>query len=399
MDSFGYVEARKCCVNRAGRVLFTAGSYLTRGDKPLTEPLTEISPMQWDMILRRMSEGRCVPFLGAAVNVRSRDETYPYAGLPLAEKVALDLVNKLMALDAKDLRELVDVKPHDAFKMPGRQNRQDLLRVTLNNLARVALHVDVESNFDFGYLLDLLQTSLSGENTPSKLLETIACVKTLALIVTTNYDRLMESALEKVHRPYERYVQPNDPVIVSAQEKVKARLLQARTQARLILYKIHGSFPDAQSAAGDEGLEVLAEKGDEEGGGDADTASPQPSRIIITEDDYIKLLTFIGKKGEGVPNLIWDFMTDGTLLFLGYSLEDWDFRTIYKGLIEALPPNARRTSFAIQKDPPHFWVEYWKRKGVVICDMDVYRFADELKKRCQERGLYRESWAPDAGGE
>jgi hypothetical protein len=358
--------------------------------------LTEISPMQWDLILRRMSKGRCVPFLGAAVNVRSRDESYPYAGLPLAEKVALDLVNKLMALDAKELRELAEVKSHVSFE---NSRREDLLRLTLYNLARVALHVDVDSNFDFDYLLSLLQESLSGENTPSKLLETLACIETLQLIVTTNYDRLMENALEKIHRPYERYVQPNDPVMVSAQRKVNERLLQARTQAKLILYKIHGTFPDAQSAKGGEGLKAPAEKGDEEGSGDADTALPQPSRIIITEDDYIKLLTFIGKKGEGVPNLIWDFMTDGTLLFLGYSLEDWDFRTIYKGLIEALPPNARRTSFAIQKDPPPFWVEYWKSKGVIICDVDVYRFADELKKRCQERNLYREGWATDAGGE
>src|ERR1700692_3240622 len=36
------------------------------------------------------------------------------------------------------------------------------------------------------------------------------------------------------------------------------------------------------------------------------------------------------------------------LLFLGYSLEDWDFRTLYRGLIEVLPEDDRRTAFAIQ---------------------------------------------------
>ena len=325
--------------------------------------------MQWDLILRRMSKGRCVPFLGAAVNVRSRDETYPYVGLPLAEKVALDLVNKLMALDAKELREVAEVTAHAPFE----HSRRDLLGLRLYNLARVALHVDVDSNFDFDYLLSLLQESLSGENKPSKLLETLACIETLQLIVTTNYDRLMENALEKIHRPYELVVQPIDGFKGAAQDWVINGLPHVRNEAKLILYKIHGTFPDA--------------------------TTPKTSRIIITEDDYIKFLTVVGAEGKGVPPVIRSDMVDGTLLFLGYSLEDWDFRTIYKGLIEELSPDDRRTSFAIQKDPPTFWVDYWKSKGVIICDMDVYKFADELKQRCQEKGLYREGWGTEAGGE
>src|ERR1051326_1677462 len=337
------------------------------GDKPLTELLTEIKPVHWDMILRRMRKGRCVPFLGAAVNVRSRDESYPYKGLPLAEKVALDFVRTLMKLKATRFRGFPEITSHVPFE---NSRREDLLRLTLHNLARVALHVDVDSNFDFDYLLSLLQESLSGENTPSKLLETIARIETLQLIVTTNYDRLMENALEKIHRPYELVVQPIDGFKDAAQDWVIKELPRVRDKAKLILYKIHGTFPDA--------------------------ATPKTSRIIITEDDYIKFLTVIGAKDKGVPPVIRSDMVDGTLLFLGYSLEDWDFRTIYKGLIEELPPDDRRTSFAIQKDPPRFWVEYWKSKGVVICDMDVYQFADELKKRCQDEGLYHEECGTEA---
>ena len=52
--------------------------------------------------------------------MRSRDENYQYAGLSLAEKVALDLINKLMALDAKELKELAEVRYHDSFKKYGR---------------------------------------------------------------------------------------------------------------------------------------------------------------------------------------------------------------------------------------------------------------------------------------
>jgi hypothetical protein len=385
-----------CTAPRRPRAPFTDDSKHTIGGRTLTEALTEISPIQWDLILDRISEGNCVPFLGAAVNVRSRDESYPYAGLPLADKVAFDLVKKLTGLEVEELEKLSEVKSHPLFD---NSRRKDLLRLTLKNLARVALHVDVESNFDFKYLLSLLQKSLSVENTPSKLLETIACIETLNLIVTTNYDRLMENALEKIHRPYELVVQPIDGFTVSSQKKLRERLTQARTESRLILYKIHGTFPDAPPAKGDAALKAPTEPDAEEGGGEADTTAPQSSRIIITEDDYIKFLTVIGEKGAGVPTLIRADIISSTLLFLGYSLEDWDFRTIYKSLVETLSPDERPTSYAIQKDPPLFWVKYWQSKRVDIRDMDVYRFADELKKKCQEKGLYREEWGADAGGE
>ncbi|MDT4898791.1 MAG: hypothetical protein QOH25_3868 [Acidobacteriota bacterium] len=354
--------------------------------------------MHWDIILRRMSLGRCVPFLGAAVNVRSRDENYPYAGLPLADKVALDLINRLMALDAKELKDLAEVKYHDSFKKYG---REDLLRLTLHNLARVALHVEVETNFDFGHLLDLLRTSLSDDCEPSKLLKTIASIKTLELIVTTNYDRLMESALEKVHRTYESVVQPIDGFKGKAQKEIKERLSQALTKTkRLILYKIHGTFIDAPSLHSGEKLkdsqaEVIKGQVDKI---KLPTTINKPPRIIVTEDDYIKFLTIIGIKDVGVPALISQIIADSTLLFLGYSLEDWDFRTIYKGIHETLPHPDRRTSFAIQKDPPPFWVDFWRSKGVIIYDLDVYKFADELKRRCQEKGIYRETWSVDEGG-
>jgi len=94
------------------------------------------------------------------------------------------------------------------------------------------------------------------------------------------------------------------------------------------------------------------------------------AQIIITEEDNIEFLTVVGIQNVGVPNLIAEKIVDSTLLFLGYGLEDWDFRTIFKGLIERLPPRTQRKSFAIQKDPPDFWVEFWKKKNVEIYNME-----------------------------
>jgi hypothetical protein len=105
----------------------------------------------------------------------------------------------------------------------------------------------------------------------------------------------------------------------------------------------------------------------------------------LTEEDYIRFLTVIGQPGAGVPNYVSSKLVYSRLLFLGYSLEDWDFRTLYKCLVEALPHDQRRTAFAIQWHPPKFWVNYWQKKQVIIYDYDVYRFADELEDRYIKR--------------
>ena len=106
--------------------------------------------------------------------------------------------------------------------------------------------------------------------------------------------------------------------------------------------------------------------------------------LVITEEDYIEFLTVVGRANIGVPELIKGKFVRNTLLFLGYSLEDWDFRALFKVLTEPLPTWDKPVSFAIQRDPSDFWVRYWDRKGVRILKVDLYEFAEELERRFQQ---------------
>jgi hypothetical protein len=190
----------------------------------------------------------------------------------------------------------------------------------------------------------------------------------LNLVVTTNYDRLLEHALQGIQK-YEPIIQraegfPSTP-------ETRARFEELEGYKGLILYKIHGSFLDLVN-------------GDD------------PSPVIITEEDYVQFLTVVAQENIGIPRLIQKKIVPSTLLFLGYSLEDWDFRTIYKGMIEPLPKHQARKSFAIQKDPSEFWVRFWESKGVVIYNVDLYDFAEQLKARYE--ALYGNFDAGVAGG-
>jgi SIR2-like protein len=336
---------------------------------------TAIQPSHYNLIVKRIRDGRCVPFLGAGVNISSEG----YQGLPLAYDVALHMVKALTNLNKNQLEVLTknasdDIRLRLAQAIAGLSEEQmhnlteaaieqhlkkagplpSLLRASLPDLARIALHVEVETDFD--NLMDLVHEILPDkEYQPSPLLQTLALLP-FKVLVTTNYDRLLERAFGDT--PYELVVQPINGFAEQDQNNLQKQLSAPKGP---IIYKIHGSFRDNGIPA----------------------PTQEINRLILTEEDYIQFLSIVGRQDLGMPTLISEKMINGTILFLGYSLQDWDFRTIYKTLIEPLPEKQRPKSFAIQKNPPDFWVRYWESKKVTILDVDLYEFATELQKYWQ----------------
>lgn len=313
-----------------------------------------INEFTWNMILDRIEERRCVPFLGAAVNISSNG----YQGLPLGEQVAISLVRELLGMKAgEEPKDLAQVTTHEKLVKAGLD--KDLARIALKNLPRVALHAQMAAHGDYDYFIKLLKTIIPDhERKPSKLLKLIASLPS-RLIVTTNYDRLLENALDASTNK-DNYRLVVQPVNGFDEDRFASLMEWLPTYEGITVYKIHGTFSEKK-------------------------AKDDPGRIIVTEDDYIHFLTVIGKENEGVPNSIKEKLVDSTLLFLGYSLEDWDFRTLHKGLIEGLAAHDQRASFAIQKDPPEFIRDFWRDKGVTIYDIDVHQFATELEQRWNNR--------------
>ena len=282
-----------------------------------------LDDLQWEMLVDRVHEQRCVPFLGAAVNIESQVRSY--SGLALGATVADLLADKVG---------------------------------TAGELARVALEYEVRT--DRGYLLRFLEEALADAGlAPSPALGVLAKLP-LKLIITTNFDRLLERAL--AGRDFTCLVQPADGF--ADKPEIRQRLAELEHYNGTIVYKIHGTFRADDDSRDRYWLEI------------------EPG-ITITEDDYIEFLTTHESDAVriGVPKLIKTLVTPSTLLFLGYSLQDWDFRTIYRGLVGRLNKHDQRKSFAVQAGPPQFWVDYRALKGVHIVDMDVYEFCDALEKR------------------
>lgn len=353
-------------------------------------PETKIDPLDWFAIIQRIGKGLCVPFLGAGANAKSEEEKYKYEGLPLGGDVALHLIETITKLKKSEIeRDLADLKNIAVIKkLLEYPDYKGLARLGLQDLTRVA-HL-FRSKIDTEIFIELLKQFIPDtELAPSMLLETVARIPKFRLIITTNYDRLMEKALQEADEHPEVIVQRVRGFNEDEQEEVRQQM--AKPGGRIV-YKMHGTFLETKPAKNK--TEVSHQEG---ANGTEERREDLASQLIIGEDDYIEFLTVIGKPQIGVPDPVKMLMVDSTLLFLGYGMDDWDFRTLHKGLIEGLTPNKRRKSFAIQKDPTDAMIRFWDKKHVQIYNMDLYDFAEELKEECRAAGLYKDLYQEPGG--
>ena len=155
------------------------------------------------------------------------------------------------------------------------------------------------------------------------------------LIVTTNYDCLMEKALESVAVPYcvLTVVSPDKPVEVRfspnmqqylAVKDVRYQALREEHSTLLpgyftlslrkpvaILFKLHGClFPD----------------------------SPRHQSVILSDEDYVRYIMQM-HDGAMIPSEVSKYLQSPGFLFLGYSFSDWNVRAIYKSVIKKRPSN------------------------------------------------------------
>jgi len=317
--------------------------------------MSKIPDFEMNYIVDEIKDNSCVPFLGAGVNVSSM--RHNYEGLPLRAEVARELAMRLV---------LEDIPYPD-------------------NLSQVALQGEMET----GRLrvIEMLKEIISDSNhEPSPLIRTLAKLP-FKMFITSNYDRLLERALEEEGKDFKTIIQLSQGF---ENKRSKKWFNELENYDGVLIYKIHGTFlngsqyPNHFNKIDDKSYTFLKNVLSSEqlielciDQSEAEKFSP----IIVTEDDYIEFLTVVGMEIDkiGIPNLIKSKIAPSTLLFLGYSLEDWDFRTIYKGLIEKLPPHLAKKSFAFQKDHSDHWVNYWRERKVEIFNLHVYEFAEQLE--------------------
>lgn len=301
------------------------------------------------VVMRLMLKGDLVPFFGAGVNLSGRPEPavkftvggkYLPNGAELAESIAKE------------------------FNYPWDDK---------SNLLRVSWYVDWKRQRQLNqYLHDIF----SADYDPTPVHKFFAQLpKALAkkgypngrqLIVTTNYDEVLERAFDDAKEPYDvlSYVQHSSnkeeegrfryfphggaPQIITDPDKVHLPI-DDNVLERTIILKIHGAVNKRDWHA---------------------------SNFVVTEDDYIDYLARKNNPSRTLPTLLLQKMQDSNFLFLGYSLSDWNLRVFLHSIWSE--QTFSDTSWAIMSETMPWDEAYWDKHQVELKKLSLTDYVNRL---------------------
>ena len=199
----------------------------------------------------------------------------------------------------------------------------------------------------------------------------LADVPTPMLIVSTNYDTLLERAFQAAGRPFDLVVYPTDKKElansmlhwrhgVSEPETPAPNLLDVDLAKTTVIFKVHGS--------------LIAD-------------NDEWDSFVITEEDYVEFLSRLATK-TALPSSLAAHFQDRSLLFIGYSLKDWNLRVFVRGLKRFFEKRKAASdeegdirSWTIHSAPSSLEVKIWEKRGVDPYAVDYETFATSLRDR------------------
>jgi SIR2-like domain len=218
------------------------------------------------------------------------------------------------------------------------------------DLARVAqyLSVNVDGMWPKHLLLRRFATTpapdFRNSYEPHRLLADVPC----EMYVTTNYDSFMSDALRFCDRdPLRLTCRWNDSLAKGAAPKPP-------TVANPWVFHLHG----------------------------ADT---EPQSIVLTEDDYVDFLVRSQRDPKMLPHQVVRALSHTSLLFIGYSLTDWTFRVLFRGIVCSLPNSLQQRHVAVQlprgESEEAYLSKYFADMKVRVFWGDAKEFVTEFRQR------------------
>lgn len=319
----------------------------------------------YGMIANLLVKGEIVPFLGAGASL---------SGRPVNAKWTPKTAN-FLPTSAELAHQLAD---DSSFPSSDELDRGDLTKVS---------SYFAEEAGDRLSLVSYMHDTFAMDYQPGDLHHFLAALDTPLLIVTTNYDDLIERAFRARGRPFHLVTYPTDRKELAASvlwwkpgatapEDFPPKNLPLSLADTTIIYKMHGSVDRAQN------------------GWDS---------FVVTEDDYVDFITRMTGQTAIPARFMLEFRKR-RFLFLGYGLHDWNFRVMLKNLrrsltiadiggpireaalanpnlLEQISPEVDLRSWAIQRAPTTLETALWHSRKVSLFDVDLDAFIKNLSEK------------------
>jgi len=233
----------------------------------------------WELLLNRIKEGKCTPFLGAG----ACDGV-----LPLGSDIAREWAKKY-AYPLTDTHDLARVAQFLAVTIDPMFPKEQIRK----RFAGLGPPEFDEGGEPHGILAEL----------------------PLPVYITTNYDDFMIRALQNKGKvPRRELCRWNSKL--RNQESVFSTDYSPN-DTNPVVFHLHGHTEVDES-------------------------------LVLTQDDYLDFLVNVSRDGTLLPPRIQRSMTGSSLLFIGYGMEDWSFRVLFRGLVSSTEASLRRVSLTVQ---------------------------------------------------
>jgi hypothetical protein len=287
-------------------------------------------------------DGRVIPFLGAGVSLSAR----PQDSKSMAEK-------KPFLPSNRDLKEVL-----------ARECSFPASEFEASDIAEVAsFYVYRWSRQDLDVLLErtLGRTDFTPSDTHRFVAETARSIP--LVILTTNYDTLMEQALDEIGVHYDTlaYVPTKlgefsfIPYGNSEHQLMSAKrpIPYDRKKGKTLLFRMHGPSM---------------------------TNGRRTGSYVLTEEDQIEWLLRMGS-GSGFPDYVGFELVENHLLSLGHSARDWSQRALHRNLNRASQKKREDVarSWAVALNPAPLSVITWQRYGVDVYNVELNEWAARMR--------------------
>jgi len=295
-----------------------------------------LTDTEWSILLERIKEQKCTPFLGAGAC---------YGSIELGSQIA-EAWARHYNYPLTDCQDLARVAQFLATTYDPMFPKTHILREYIDRATRPDF---TERDEPHGLLADL----------------------PLPIYMTTNYDDFMAYALESRHK---------DPIREicrwNSQISDMASVFDGEFEphpAKPVVFHLHGRHNHE-----------MAEES-----------------IVLTEDDYLDFLVEVSRdlarpprEAKMIPSRIRRALSGTSLLFIGYTLRDWSFRVLYRGLVAPTERSLRRLSVTVQLVPDlanaegetltsaeHYLERYFDTDDVRVYWGTARQFCAELRDR------------------
>jgi SIR2-like domain len=297
------------------------------------------------LVVGEMLAGRVIPFLGAGANLCGRPEELTWQPgqfdwLPNGPELSGYLAS-LFDYEGANPDDLVRVSQYVTLIAGAYPLYEELRRLFDGDYPPTALH---------RFLAEIPRLMRSRHDPPP-----------YQLIVTTNYDDVLERAFREAGEPfdlvsYDALGPSRGKFIHQPHQGEPTTILEPNTyhdlttDERTVILKIHGAVDR----------------------GDANRDS-----YVITEDHYIDYLarTDVSRL---FPVTLVEKLRRSHCLFLGYRLRDWHLRVILNRIWG--DDTIRSKSWAVQRKPDTVDVGLWRLRDVDILDVPLEEYVERMRE-------------------